>query len=335
MAAPWFSFLEKQEDVSVPEQRIAPIPPVAKSKEAEDSAGYSNFFSQFQPPLPKAASTSTGASKPLGHRRGSGQTSRSSTDALNGSKLSKALSSVLRHRAEQLCLKIRPDGFVAIPELLTLRQFRHLELSDLEEVCASNEKARFTMMTADGIAYIRANQGHTMSCVKDDELLEPVRSPSELKTVIHGTFRKCWPSILKSGLKPMDRIHIHLLRLQGPLEDPTPALRGMRLNSELAIFIDVVAAMQEGVSFGLSDNGVVLSRGLPGQSGIPPRHFLKVVSLDVCPPRLFWEPPKYQYAEQRNSLIAMGFSEETTDQALAKVKGDIELALAELTRRRS
>jgi 2'-phosphotransferase len=99
----------------------------------------------------------------------------------------------------------------------------------------TNDKQRFKMQqSADGLWWIRANQGHTLATVKVE--LELIKEP--LSSCVHGTFSKNWrnigknmkneiyliacgiivPFILtfhgtydieKQGLKRMSRNHIH------------------------------------------------------------------------------------------------------------------------------
>ncbi len=41
-------------------------------------------------------------------------------------------------------------------------------------IVEDNEKKRYEVMTEDGIEYIRAAQGHTLTSVKTEELLTPI-----------------------------------------------------------------------------------------------------------------------------------------------------------------
>lgn len=89
---------------------------------------------------------------------------------------------------------------------------------------------------------------------------------------LHGTYMKAWASIRKSGLSAMKRNHIHLAA--GEYGHVTS---GVRPNCELYIYIDVPAAMAEGVVFERSANGVILTKGVNGV--LPARLFAKAVHL--------------------------------------------------------
>lgn len=73
------------------------------------------------------------------------------------------------------------------------------------------------------------------------------------------------------GLSKMKRNHIHLAQgLPG-----TGVLSGMRQSSSVFIYVDVEKALQAGLNFYLSSNGVVLSEG-DSRGFINPRFFQRV-----------------------------------------------------------
>ena len=58
--------------------------------------------------------------------------------------------------------------------------------------------------------YIRAVQGHTITGLDEEDLLEVVADPAALPLVVHGTDFKAWSQFIRfGGLKPMARTHIH------------------------------------------------------------------------------------------------------------------------------
>jgi len=132
---------------------------------------------------------------------------------------------------------------------------------------------------------IRANQGHSLK-VDEEGLLTPitVEAANLPAVVVHGTRHDAWAKILASGgLKPMGRNHVHFatgvpesLKAKTastniasddkvvPLEDGTQApkvLSGMRNSSTILIFLNLRAALDSGLEFNFSANGVVLSKG--------------------------------------------------------------------------
>lgn len=136
---------------------------------------------------------------------------------------------------------------------------------------------------------IRANQGHSIK-VEEEGLLEPISLDSELPSiVVHGTTHKAWPQIVASGgLKKMTRNHVHFasglpagFELLAGSNDTTseaqkePVISGMRNTSAVLIFIDIRKALEGGLKFWKSANGVILSDG--DESGlIPLAYFARV-----------------------------------------------------------
>ncbi|NJR31200.1 RNA 2'-phosphotransferase [bacterium] len=130
---------------------------------------------------------------------------------------------------------------------------------------------------------IRATQGHSIKNVTPSAYLTPISpdSPSSVpETVVHGTFYAAWDRILGSGgLKAMSRTHVHFAT--GPslqmvldsdkketlrnspalLGDTKAVISGMRSDAQILIYIDVRRALEMGVPFWVSENGVVLYRG--------------------------------------------------------------------------
>lgn len=135
---------------------------------------------------------------------------------------------------------------------------------------------------------IRANQGHSIK-VEEDGLLEPVTLDSELPSVVvHGTVHKAWPLIISTGgLKKMTRNHVHFAAGLPAgfqiLEDAEgvatasnePVISGMRNTSSILVFIDLRKALEGGLKFWKSANGVILSEG--NEKGIVPiEYFMRV-----------------------------------------------------------
>jgi 2'-phosphotransferase len=189
-----------------------------------------------------------------------------------------------------------------------------ITFAELKDVVADNDKQRFSLIpiseapsasevptdvgTANTIDIdetdpskylIRANQGHSIK-VEDEGLLEPITLDSELPTiVVHGTTHRAWPLILSTGgLKKMTRNHVHFASglpagfesledaADGQVESSRdPVISGMRNSSGILIFIDLKKALEGGLKFGKSANGVILSEG--NENGIiPTKYFLRV-----------------------------------------------------------
>ncbi|KAJ6187162.1 hypothetical protein N7519_002070 [Penicillium mononematosum] len=134
---------------------------------------------------------------------------------------------------------------------------------------------------------IRATQGHSIKTVDAASFLEPLSLSDESKlpdTVVHGTFHATWPAILQSGgLRCMGRNHVHFATgpsLESVLAvhavdtaqskskpDDSRVISGMRRDAQVLIYIDVRKALKAGVPFWRSENGVILSEGIPVTKG--------------------------------------------------------------------
>ena len=103
-----------------------------------------------------------------------------------------------------------------------------------------------------------------------------------MTTLVHGTFRTNVESILKSGLSQCGRNHIHLTTMVIP--DPHKdnngtgsdgAVSGFRSSCDTLIYINMQKAIQDGMQFFQSENGVVLTEGFNGVIG--KEYFEKIV----------------------------------------------------------
>ena len=140
---------------------------------------------------------------------------------------------------------------------------------------------------------IRATQGHSIKTVSASAYLTPLTlsTPSSVpSTVVHGTFYAAWDSILRTGgLKPMSRVHVHFATgpsLESVLGSTTPkaaegepknaalgllgeekaVISGMRSDAQILIYINIRKALEMGIPFWMSENGVVLSEGLEAEA---------------------------------------------------------------------
>ncbi|KAF7715560.1 Uncharacterized protein PECH_000447 [Penicillium ucsense] len=134
---------------------------------------------------------------------------------------------------------------------------------------------------------IRATQGHTIQSVDAASFLEPLTLSDTSKlpdTVVHGTFHGAWPMILQSGgLRAMGRHHVHFATgpslesvlaasgesttEKGDAKQEKQVISGMRRDAQVLIYLDIKKALAAGCPFWRSENGVILSEGLPVSNG--------------------------------------------------------------------
>ncbi|KAI9727646.1 MAG: hypothetical protein M1828_005874 [Chrysothrix sp. TS-e1954] len=230
--------------------------------------------------------------------------------------VSKKLSWLLRHGADQEGLKLGKGGYVPLDDVLQNRKIKpfKITLEEIQQLVADNEKQRFSIVhvsflentdatpattnpryldcenvesakhdDSDPSHYlIRANQGHSLK-IEEEGLLEPITAVAGNlpETVVHGTRRELWAQIVASGgLKPMTRNHVHFATAvpdhaqsnlsttrEGNMVSSLPdkkspvTLSGMRSSSTIFMFLDLRKALDDGLQFWMSQNGVVLSDG--------------------------------------------------------------------------
>ncbi|CAN0921445.1 tRNA 2'-phosphotransferase 1 [Linum grandiflorum] len=153
-------------------------------------------------------------SRGRGGRGGGGGPGGSGKDKIDA--LGRLLTRILRHMASELSLNMRNDGYVNVKDLLQLNMktfanipLRSHTIDDVKEAVSKDNKQRFGLLEENGELLIRANQGHTVKVVESESLLRPILSADEVPVCVHGTYRKNLDSILQSGLKRMERLHVH------------------------------------------------------------------------------------------------------------------------------
>ena len=212
-------------------------------------------------------------------------------------QISKKIAWLLRHGAEKEGLELGEGGFANVQDVLNNRNLRSMKVTfeEMRQIVAENDKQRFTIVPitskstdGDGVNgeidgqtllpsdkpkdwLIRANQGHSLQ-VESEGLLQPITTENAPETAVHGTTHANWFLIVASGgLKPMGRNHVHFasglpsgFQSIVDLDKDTvaaPVISGMRKSSTVLIFLDIRKAMDAGVKFWRSDNGVILTEG--------------------------------------------------------------------------
>lgn len=207
--------------------------------------------------------------------RGRGGPGKDRVDALG-----RLLTRILRHMAAELNLNMRSDGYVKVQDLLqlNLKTFANVQLSahtvdEIKEAVRRDNKQRFSLLEENGELLIRANQGHTVKTVESDSLLKPILSAEEVPVCVHGTYKKNLQSILDSGLKRMERLHVHF---SSGLPTDGEVISGMRKNVNVLIFLDVRKALEDGMKIYISENRVILTEGFDGV--VPVKYFDNILS---------------------------------------------------------
>lgn len=127
----------------------------------------------------------------------------SDTNSTTTIRLSKLLAYALRHNPSMFGLTLDEDGFADLDRLVkslgSQKNVMDLRKEVIENLVANQQKPRLEIKGNK----IRAVHGHTVEIRKKN----PVEPPNIL---YHGTPRKNFDSIVKHGLRRMERQYVHL-----------------------------------------------------------------------------------------------------------------------------
>jgi len=169
-------------------------------------------------------------------------------------KTSRFLSFILRHKPDVINLNLDENGWADIDELIkkanTSDEVTSLDRALIQEVVDTRDKKRFII--SDDRQSIRASQGHSIDV---DLQLKPVTPPEFL---YHGTETRFLDSILKEGLKPQQRQHVHL-----STDIETATAVGQRYGKPVILTIKALLMHEQGFTFYRADNGVWLIIYIP------------------------------------------------------------------------
>lgn len=163
---------------------------------------------------------------------------------------SRFLSYVLRHAPEAIGLRLDPQGWVAVDELLAAlaAHGRPTTRAELDEIVRTSDKQRFARRGD----RIRANQGHSIAV---DLALPPQVPPAVL---YHGTVARALGSIRREGLLKGSRTHVHL-----SADRQTAVQVGTRRGAPVILTVAAAVMHADGHTFFRSDNGVWLVDAVP------------------------------------------------------------------------
>ena len=166
-------------------------------------------------------------------------------------EISKLIALVLRHKPDELGIRLDPHGWANTDELVgKINEIQPFGMEQLEEIVRTDNKQRYSFNTDKTL--IRANQGHSIPV---DLGLEPVSPPAVLW---HGTGEKYIESIREKGLLPKGRQHVHL-----SAEPETAVTVGKRHGKPVLLSVDAAKMAQDGYAFYCSENGVWLTDAVP------------------------------------------------------------------------
>jgi putative RNA 2'-phosphotransferase len=172
-------------------------------------------------------------------------------DEKRAKKISKNLSYWLRHNPDDIGIVVGSNGWTRVDRLLEKAKARLMfDFSELKYIVQNNDKKRFSFN--EDLCLIRANQGHSIEV--ELELNEVI--PPEI--LYHGAPVGVIDSIMKEGLKKMNRHHVHL----SP-DKETAAKVGSRRGKFEILEIEAMRMRADRHKIYMSDNGVYLVDEVP------------------------------------------------------------------------
>jgi len=171
-------------------------------------------------------------------------------------KISKHLSYVLRHNPGAIGITLDKNGWADVDLLIEKSQDKiEFTFEDLKEVVKTSDKQRFKFN--DDETLIMANQGHSIDV---DLQLKPIVPPFKL---YHGTAPRFLPSIMKEGLKKMNRHHVHLYSEENMDKAKNTGSRHQKGVEAAVLIIEAKQMNNEGYKFYKTDNDVYLTDAVP------------------------------------------------------------------------
>ena len=168
--------------------------------------------------------------------------------------MGKFLALILRHSPETIGMKLDPNGWADVSELLEKckKHGKNLDFETLKKIVDTDNKKRYSFN--EDFSKIRASQGHSV----DVDLGYTPKEPPEI--LYHGTGDKSVESIQRTGLEKRGRNHVHLSKDIG-----TAAMVGKRHGSPAIFEVASGQMYKDGFKFFLSDNSVWLTEEVPSK----------------------------------------------------------------------
>lgn len=165
-------------------------------------------------------------------------------------KHSKFMSLILRHNPAAGNITLDSEGWAKVSDVLAALKAKvgPISRTQLDQLVAENDKKRFAFNERGD--KIRASQGHSIAV---DLKMEPVTPPPSL---YHGTKQRFLGLILKDGLLPMKRQHVHL----SATLDTAEIVAARRSGDSVMLVVDTAACPGP---FFQSANGVWLTEQVP------------------------------------------------------------------------
>lgn len=164
-------------------------------------------------------------------------------------RTSKFIALILRHDPAAAGITLDPQGWAVVDDLL---RGAKINRDELDEIVRTDNKGRYSYNESG--TKIRANQGHSVNVNLG---FVPVQPPSVL---YHGTASRFIEAIMREGLTPQTRQHVHL-----SADFATAVTVGGRHGRPIVLIVDAEKMYNEDVEFYRSENGVWLTKAVPAK----------------------------------------------------------------------
>jgi len=170
-------------------------------------------------------------------------------------ELSKVVSHALRHQPDLYGLQLDQEGWVdimaVVNSLKNKQKYHSIEERDIYTMVEKASKKRHEIKNGQ----IKALYGHSLeNSIKYFEAEPP-------SILYHGTSRGAMALISLEGIKPMDRLYVHLSSDKNMAY--TTGLR--KDNVPLVLIVNALQAFNDGVKFYFANDNVWLSNCIPSK----------------------------------------------------------------------
>tara|TARA_Y200000002_G_C22637765_1_gene645508 strand:- start:3 stop:578 length:576 start_codon:yes stop_codon:yes gene_type:complete len=183
-------------------------------------------------------------------------------------KISRTMTKILRHELHNY--NHDEEGFVDLDLILKSNViFKEINIDHIKKIVDADNKSRFSLNFKGNKIFIRANQGHSSGNLNDNNMLALINK--QIPGCYHATYSSNLNSIKKNGISRMKRKHIHIA-------ESDEAKSGKRSSCNIKILINMELAINDGIKFYRSENGVILTEG--DQNGLLlPKYFLDIINI--------------------------------------------------------
>ena len=190
------------------------------------------------------------------------------SNQINGNKISKTLSYILRHGALKYNIDIDKYGYIKIDDILKLSQFKNKTLDDIFEIVYDDSRGRYTIKESLDTFYIKANHGH--SILIPNSPIKKILNTNSYKVLSYECTYQEWVLI-----KDCKGIRRKKIELKVPKNNYNKVY--IRYNKSVIIHINLEKALAHGMEFKIYSNRKILTQGLNGF--IPIDFFAKVYDI--------------------------------------------------------